>query len=376
MGNKEDKSGLQMLLKVTPDNRALIEEALRMRCAGYLDRVKAQLLKYTIFEVDAHKNEVKKINAALNLEIEQRKLSERRLSESEARFRDFAEIASDWLWECDGDLILTFVSENCARFFKGRQEDFVGRHLFDVEFQPGVPVRCGLSEEQQAVLLAGRAFRSVEYRFVDANGAERYLELTAKPLYTPKGRRDGYRGSAHDVTWRRQAEERNLYLANHDGLTGLPVFRLVEDRAQIAFTLAARHGDKVAVLFIDLDNFKTINDVHGHQSGDLVLQTTAQRLNSLVRASDTVGRIGGDEFIAIISDVREKAALDGLLEKFVRQVSQPINLGGPVAAVGVSVGASFFPEDGETLKTLMEKADQAMYRVKSSGKNGFCYYTA
>ena len=164
-----------------------------------------------------------------------------------------------------------------------------------------------------------------------------------------------------------------VYLANHDQLTGLPLMRLARDRLEIASSHAIRYNKKVAVLFIDLDGFKKINDTYGHESGDYVLQQTAQRIRQAIRAEDTIARISGDEFLAILGDVTEPQAVANIAKKIILTLSQPILQGDKSMSVGASIGISLFPDDASDLDTSKRLADDAMYRVKKTGKNNFTF---
>jgi len=160
-------------------------------------------------------------------------------------------------------------------------------------------------------------------------------------------------------------------LATHDALTGLPVLRLTTDRMQMAFARARRSGRKVALLFIDLDRFKRINDRYGHEAGDAVLQETARRLQALLRAEDTVSRIGGDEFVVALSDLPDAAAACAVADKIVQALSQPVAYGDHGLRMGASVGISLFPDHADDYPSLRRLADQAMYTVKRGGRNNY-----
>ena len=168
-------------------------------------------------------------------------------------------------------------------------------------------------------------------------------------------------------------QEQIVHLANHDQLTGLPLMRLARDRLEVASSHAIRYNKKVAILFIDLDGFKKINDTYGHESGDYVLQQTAQRIRQAIRAEDTIARIGGDEFLAILGDVSESQSIANIAGKIILELSQPIVQGNKSMSVGASVGISLFPDDASDLDTLKRLADEAMYKVKKIGKNNLTF---
>ncbi|MCP9859246.1 MULTISPECIES: GGDEF domain-containing protein [unclassified Cyanobium] len=172
-----------------------------------------------------------------------------------------------------------------------------------------------------------------------------------------------------------EQQVRIIHLANHDQLTGLPLMRLAEDRFEVASRRAERNNKKVAVLFVDLDAMKTINDSFGHDTGDHVLREVAQRMCHTVRNDDTVARIGGDEFLAILGDVSEREIAASIANKFVSALTLPIHHGDHSIVVGASVGISLFPDDASDLDTLRKLADEAMYKVKQSGKSNFMFTT-
>jgi diguanylate cyclase (GGDEF)-like protein len=166
-----------------------------------------------------------------------------------------------------------------------------------------------------------------------------------------------------------ERQQEIVYLANHDQLTGLPLLRLARDRFMIACHRAVRNGTKVAVLFIDLDDFKCVNDRYGHEVGDRVLREVAQRLSGAVRADDTVARIGGDEFLAILSDVSAAEVIRARGEALLLALARPIQQGASTGSMGASIGIALFPDHGRDLDVLRGLADAAMYAAKRSGNN-------
>lgn len=167
------------------------------------------------------------------------------------------------------------------------------------------------------------------------------------------------------------AEMRIRHLANHDELTGLPTRRLAKDRLKTALLSGKRHGWRVAVMFIDLDGFKAINDKFGHDGGDALLAEVAARLKSCLRASDTVARIGGDEFLAIITEFHDESVATWVVQKLLASLDEPVMIDGQRADIGASIGVALYPDHGEDVEDLIRSADQAMYEVKHSGKNGY-----
>jgi len=165
-------------------------------------------------------------------------------------------------------------------------------------------------------------------------------------------------------------------LATHDHLTGLPSLRLAEDRLQIACSNAKRAGTRVALLFIDLDEFKTINDRFGHEAGDAVLREVARRLRECIRAEDTVARIGGDEFLAILGNLADADAAATVARSIGSALARPIQVFGEEIGSGASIGIAIFPDHTGNVEAMRHVADQAMYRVKRAGKGHFAFVEA
>lgn len=170
------------------------------------------------------------------------------------------------------------------------------------------------------------------------------------------------------------SQARLAHQAQHDALTGLPNRLLFDDRLGRAVASAARHGRLLAVMYIDLDGFKLVNDTLGHGAGDQVLQVTAQRLQELVRQSDTLARLGGDEFTLLLNDLTDSASVDTVARRIQQTVREDIRIGEHVARVTASVGVSLYPDDALDAATLKQQADAAMYRVKQGGKDGVCFF--
>ena len=204
--------------------------------------------------------------------------------------------------------------------------------------------------------------RAAPARFEQPGAAGRMLEVERNPM--PGG---GFVSTSTDITERKRTEARMLHLAQHDALTGLPNRLLFNDRLQQAMTRCRRSGSVMAMLLLDLDNFKQVNDALGHPIGDRVLQQTGERLRAALRASDTVARIGGDEFALILQELPVAGAATTIADKLVSQLGQPFELDGHVWRLRASLGIALFPRDGASAEQLMQNADRAMYRAKAAG---------
>ncbi|HJV61990.1 MAG TPA: EAL domain-containing protein [Albitalea sp.] len=178
-----------------------------------------------------------------------------------------------------------------------------------------------------------------------------------------------------DITPIKEAEAKLMHLAHHDALTGLPNRLLFANSLQLAMARAARHGQRLALLFIDLDRFKVINDSMGHAAGDELLMHTARRLRAVVRAEDGVARLGGDEFTVVAEDVTDAQDAATLSRKVITALSAPLHIGGRELSIGASIGIALFPEDADTVDSLCRAADAAMYRAKERGRGTFDFYT-
>jgi diguanylate cyclase (GGDEF)-like protein len=183
-------------------------------------------------------------------------------------------------------------------------------------------------------------------------------------------------GVVMDISERKLAEQRIVHMAHHDALTGLPNRALLRDRIQQAIAQSHRAGSQLAVLFIDLDRFKTINDSLGHQLGDRLLQAVASRILVCVREGDTVARVGGDEFVLVIPSVATAVDASTVAAKILEVLGHPFHLHGNDLHVGASIGIALYPADGADAETLMRNADTAMYHAKDSGRGNFQFFTA
>ena len=182
-------------------------------------------------------------------------------------------------------------------------------------------------------------------------------------------------GTTSDVSAKKLADEQIWHHANFDALTGLPNRRLFRDRLDQEVRKAARSGRQVALLFIDLDRFKQVNDLFGHDAGDLLLAQCANRIRGCVRESDTVARLGGDEFTVILSSPESPARVEHVCQKILQTLESPFPIGKEVAYMSGSIGVTLYPNDATTSEELIRKADQAMYAAKNGGKNQFSYFT-
>ncbi len=214
--------------------------------------------------------------------------------------------------------------------------------------------------------------RGREVTAMRKNGEEFPMELSASEMIL--GGQRYFIGIVRDITDRKRAEEKIAHLAHYDYLTDLPNRALFLDILDHSISLAKRSKIKLAVMFLDLDGFKKINDTLGHGAGDLLLKGVAQRLKETIRESDSVARVGGDEFILVLDDVGTEENAAQVAKKIIAELSVPFDLQGKTSRVGASIGISIFPDDANDSVNLVKRADTAMYLAKQSGKNTCRFY--
>jgi diguanylate cyclase (GGDEF)-like protein/PAS domain S-box-containing protein len=197
---------------------------------------------------------------------------------------------------------------------------------------------------------------------------------TITPVKCSEGRLLFYVAVKENITDKKLREEKIRHMAMHDILTGLPNRFLMRDRLETVLERVHRYGEMAAVLFIDLDGFKNVNDTYGHKAGDDVLKETARRILTSIRTADTACRIGGDEFLVILSRIENREKAGAVSRRIIEMVSRPYGACGDRQILGASIGISIIPDDGVNIDELVSKADTAMYEVKNGGKNGFAYF--
>lgn len=215
----------------------------------------------------------------------------------------------------------------------------------------------------------------IEKRYIRKNGDIIWVQLTASVLRNSNTNKPLYFiAQVEDITERKHNEERIRYLAYHDSLTNLPNRRLLLDRLVVAIDFAKRHHIILALLFLDLDKFKDVNDTLGHDVGDELLKAAAVRLNASLRSVDTISRISGDEFVIILNGIQSPDEAGHIANKIIGNMSNRFLIGGHELYIGCTIGISIYPKDGIEISDLMKKADLAMYTAKAAGGNQYHYY--
>ncbi|HXF80877.1 MAG TPA: EAL domain-containing protein [Usitatibacter sp.] len=306
-------------------------------------------------------------------DITPRKIAEAALRESEAQLRlamDAAQLGM-WYWECDTD---RFTYSEGLNVLFGRPAESPATDYRQLQERLHPEDRELFEATMRHALKKGEDF-TVDYRVVWPDGTVHWIANRGQVHRGPDGRARRVVGVAMNITERKIAEQRIAHMAHHDALTGLPNRVLLRDRIQQAIAQAHRGGTQLAVLFLDLDRFKNINDSLGHQLGDRLLQSVASRILVCVREGDTVSRVGGDEFVIVIPGIGAAADASSVASKILEVLGTAFHLHGNDLHVAASIGISLYPADGSDAETLMRNADTAMYHAKDSGRGNFQFFT-
>jgi diguanylate cyclase (GGDEF)-like protein/PAS domain S-box-containing protein len=306
------------------------------------------------------------------------------LDQSEKMYRFLVDRSPDIIYTLDSEGCLTFINDRVEQVLGFVRRDLIGQHYSVLVHEDDLEQANYVFNERRN---NRRVSRNVELRLKSrhGNGEARFFNhevmmlsleqvLPVRDPQTPTDALLGIYGVARDITDRKRADELIAYQAYHDILTELPNRVLFKDRLGLALLQAKRNESSLAVVFIDLDRFKIVNDTLGHSVGDELLKQAAARLKACLRRCDTLSRRGGDEFTAVLPDLtcREDAAL--IAENFAACLRKPFELAGQQVHLSGSIGISVFPSDGGSADVLLKNADVAMYHMKSRGKDGHCFF--
>ncbi|MBK1735464.1 hypothetical protein CKO15_09245 [Halorhodospira abdelmalekii] len=305
-------------------------------------------------------------------DITLRKAAERELRVNEEKFRTLVEDANDIIYTLNMGGVFEYVTPNIREILAHEPEDLVGRHFSSIVHPNDLPA-C--QSFLQRLVETGDKQSGLEYRVRHQREGWHWHVSNASPLRDKEGSIIGMLGIAHDVTERKRNEDEITRMAHYDGLTELPNRALLFSRLRQALAEAQQQGKQLALLFVDLDRFKPINDIHGHAVGDQVLREAAQRLLRTVRASDTVSRIGGDEFIILLPGLQRGEHAIKVAENIRGALQKSFFINGLRLQVASSIGVACYPEHGQSGEELAHCADLAMYHAKESGSDQIRVYT-
>ena len=311
-------------------------------------------------------------------DITRRKQAERVLMESQERFRTIIETALDAVVQMDAEGIITGWNAQAEKIFGWPREEAVGRMMDETIIPPQYRGAHKQGLKRFLSTGAGPILNSrVELLGLHRDGHEFPVELSIVPIKASGKTADKYEFSAfvHDITDRKKSEDLIWKQANFDTLTGLPNRHMLLDRLAQEIKRAERASLTMALLYIDLDRFKEINDTLGHSMGDKLLVEAARRISACVRETDTVARMGGDEFIIILTELSEVKRIDTLAQNILRGLAEPFHLESEVAYLSASIGITLYPHDAAGMEALIKNADQAMYAAKNAGRGRFNYFT-
>lgn len=288
------------------------------------------------------------------------------LGESEERFRQLINSVNAHFYVAEFDMNkgfqTTYFSENIEKLTGHPRQKFLQDYSFWLSMIH--PDDQAAAAQTQQKLLDGQSVDS-EYRIIDAIGIIKWVRDDVSVVVEDVGKYHLY-GTITEITARKEAENRIRHLATHDPLTNLPNRIMFQEILEHAIQIAQRNKNQIAVFFLDIDNFKAVNDTYGHHIGDLLLKSIAERLTNNLRDHDTVSRISGDEFTLIAEQIKDRENVDMLAEKIHSILEGTYKLGEHTIHVSVSVGGSIYPDHAEDYETLIRMADASMYKAKNS----------
>ena len=310
------------------------------------------------------------------MDITERKRAQEQLRDNEARFRALTSLSSDWYWEQDAQFRFVQVRDDGTDWTEPADRHFLGAdYLGKQRWEMGdTQLTQAQWDQHRATLQAHREFREFEVRYQRPDGGFRWASVSGMPIFDDQGEFTGYRGIGRDITEHKKAQEQINSLAFYDALTDLPNRRLLIEQLKRALLTHARNHRFAALLFIDLDNFKTLNDTLGHETGDMLLQQVAQRLLSCVREADSVARLGGDEFVVMLPDLSADAVdaatdAEQVGHKILDAFAPVFLLAGREYRSTPSIGITLFGHGSQGVEDLLKQADLAMYQAKAAGRN-------
>jgi diguanylate cyclase (GGDEF)-like protein/PAS domain S-box-containing protein len=353
-----DKAAIPVVYLTAYADEATLERAKVTDPFGYLLKPFEERELYTAIEMALYKHK-----------------TDRELKERERWLSTILTSIGDGVISTDREGRVTFMNSVAESLTGRKKDDCLGRDLGEVLVLVGaktgrkVPISVRKTSRKRDRLPDGQGLLLLR-------GEEKVpVEVGAALIRDEKDQVDGTVLVFRDVTQRKLQEERLAFLAIHDSLTGLPNRVLFNDRLTLALAIAARRKKEIAVLMLDLDRFKKVNDILGHSVGDRLLKSVAERLAGLLRRSDTIARFGGDEFMVLLPEISGPGAADRVARRILRAFKQPFDLTDRKIPITASIGIASYPRDGADVESLTKNADIAMYTAKEGGRNTFKLYS-
>ena len=302
------------------------------------------------------------------LDITERKKMEEAVRQSEERYRNIMEGIEEGYYEVDLAGNLTFFNDSMCKSLGYSKEELMGMNNRQYTDQENAK---RLFQAFNQVYRTGKPGRGFDHEIIRKDGTKRYVEGSIVLQKDSSGNPIGFRGIVRDITERKRTEQQLNHMATHDTLTGLPNRILFMDRLKMALAQAKRDNYKLAVMMLDLDHFKNVNDTLGHMVGDQLLKEISLRLTGRLRQNDTISRLGGDEFIILLPAIERVEDSIEVAEIILSSFQQPFTCDDNKITSSVSTGIAIYPDDCQDTDSLLKNADMAMYYVKAHGRNNY-----
>lgn len=308
--------------------------------------------------------------------VEELRRKNNELQEIAEMFRLITENSADGIWRLDANFCFVYASPSAVTLLGYTNEELVGKSLFSILTPESVEIVKRGYAQRQSLMVEKKNWGSSVYTVeaIHKDGHHMWAEVMVNPIFDESNHFAGYNGVTRDVSERHKNEQMMLRYAFRDPLTNLPNRRLFENALERTVAQNSKAHKQFAVMFLDIDGLKKVNDQYGHVFGDILLKVVANRIRHSLRREDFVARLAGDEFMAILPTLGNKMAVDFIASRLIEICRQPIAVGTEKLNFGISAGISFFPTDADTVAGLMDQADQAMYHAKKTGGNRyFCF---
>jgi len=291
--------------------------------------------------------------------------TEQELIQTDMRFRTILHSIEDGYYEVDLNGDMTFFNSRVNEHLGYTKEEMLGLNFKEYMDEKNAEIVFNIFHE---VFLTGKSVTSLEWELMKKDGTRIFVDASVNLMTNTKGEPDGFQGIIRDTTDRKRTEQELAFLAYHDALTGLFNRKAFLERLDETIRTARRYENKRAVLYMDLDKFKKVNDLHGHEMGDKLLIEVSKRLKKTLRDTDYISRLGGDEFTIILGNAT--GLLPGkVAQRIIETLSKPYHLSGiTIEFVTPSIGIGIYPDDGRDIETLLKHADEAMYKAKEKGR--------